>query len=132
MKVNPPRDRRKFVGQWDEISYLHDKLLYWLYQREDGGKARRYANRLEKLLPLADPDHESILGEECWSLVYESKKDRPTAIEHRENEIRLIRRLHALSLTESQREVVLKAYGYEDLSDRFDLLATLYHDNGQM
>jgi hypothetical protein len=31
-----------------------------------------------------------------------------------------------------QKEFVLKDYGYQDLSDRLDLLATLYHDSGQL
>ena len=35
MTADTPATRRKFAGQWDEISYLHDKLLYWMYERED-------------------------------------------------------------------------------------------------
>ena len=97
MKDNPPPDRRKFADAWDEIGYLHDKLLYWLYQRADPGKARRYAQRLERGLPLAAPDHDAIFGEECWALVHETKGDLPRAIESRENEVRLIRRLYELS-----------------------------------
>ncbi|HUY35105.1 MAG TPA: hypothetical protein VMV69_20315 [Pirellulales bacterium] len=132
MKVDAPRDRRKFANEWDEIEYLYDKLLYWLYQRENVGKARPYAERLGSLLPRAAPGGETIFGEECWSLVYESRGDLPNAIEHRKNEVRLIRRLHELARNVRQRDLVLKDYGHEDLSDRLDLLATLYHDAGEL
>ena len=30
------------------------------------------------------------------------------------------------------RDLVLRHYGYDDLSDRLDLLAVLYHDSGNM
>jgi tetratricopeptide (TPR) repeat protein len=129
---NPPRDRRKFTGAWDEIEYGYQKLLYWLYQREDVRRARPYAKRLESLLPRVDPGHDAILGEGCWSLIYETKGDLSKAIEHRENEIRLIRRLHEISRRSPHKEFVLKDYGLEDLSDRLDLLATLYHDAGHL
>jgi hypothetical protein len=132
MKVKPPPHRRKFANEWDEIRYLYDKLLYWLYQRGDRGRARPYAERLECLLRKADPDHNSILGEECWSLVYETKCDLPKAIEHRNKEIDLIQRMHILSQDSPHRDVLLKDYRYGDLSDRLDLLATLYHDAGQL
>ena len=132
MKVKPPPDRRKFAHEWDEIGYLYDKLLYWLYQRADGAKARPFAERLELLLPRAAPDHEAIFGEECWSLICETKGDLPKAIKYRENEVRLIRRLHELSRNAPHAELVLNDYGYDDLSDRLDLLATLYHDSGNL
>jgi tetratricopeptide (TPR) repeat protein len=130
MKAKPPPRRRKFANDWDEIGYLYDKVLYWLYEREDVGKARHYAERLERLLSKTDPAHEAIFGQECWSLVYESRGDFPKAIEHRENEIRLIRRLHEISHNTPPQDLVLKDYGYDDLSDRLDLLATLLHDSG--
>jgi tetratricopeptide (TPR) repeat protein len=132
MKPNPPADRRKFTTEWDEIGYLYDKLLYWLYQRADPGKARVFADRLERLLSRVPASQEAIFGEECWSLVYEAKGDYPKAIEHRENEIRLIRRLHDIAADEPHRDLALKDYGLEDLSDRLDLLATLYHDSGHL
>jgi len=33
MKVEPPPHRRKFADALEEMGYLYDKLLYWLYQR---------------------------------------------------------------------------------------------------
>jgi tetratricopeptide (TPR) repeat protein len=130
MKTKPPADRRKFATEWDEVGYLYDKLLYWLYQREDVGKARRYAGRLERLLAKLDPDHGAIFGEECWSLVCEAKGDLRKAIEHRKNEIRLMRRLHEISRNTPAEEYVFKDRGYDALSDRLDLLAVLYHESG--
>lgn len=132
MKAKPPLRRHKFANDWDEVEYLYQKLLYWLYEREDAAKAASYANRLERLLRSVDPSHESILGEECWSLVYETRGDLSKAIEHRENEIRLMRRLHELARASAEDSLALEDRGYDDLSDRLDLLATLYHDGGEL
>lgn len=132
MKTKPPPDRRKFANHWDEIEYLYHKLLYWLYEREDESKARAYADRLEKVLAKADPKQEAILGQECRSLVSETKGDFPKAIEHREHEIRLIRCLHEISLGTATEPITLRDYGYPDLSARLDLLARLYHSAGQL
>jgi tetratricopeptide (TPR) repeat protein len=132
MKAKAPADRRKFEGEWDEIGYLYDKLLYWLYEREDFDKSRPYADRLLRLLPKASPNHEGIFGEECWSLAYEAKGDLRKAIKHRENEIRLIERLHKISVGTPHESVALRNYGYQDWSDRLDLLAMLHHDVGHL
>ena len=64
--------------------------------------------------------------------VYETRGEFRKAIKHRENEVRLIRRLHELARKMPDPNVALKDYGYADLSDRLDLLATLYHDSGQL
>jgi tetratricopeptide (TPR) repeat protein len=132
MNAKPPADRRKFANEWDEINYLYEKLLYWLYRREDTRKARAYAGRLERLLSRVAAKHEAIFGEECWSLVYEAKGDLRNAIKHRESEIRLIRRLHEITRNAPDAEFALKNYGDADLSDRMDLLAVLYHDAGKI
>ena len=132
MRSSAPIHRRKFANAWDEIGYLYDKLLYWLYCRHDTTKARLYAVRLELLLRKASPDHQAILGEECWSLIYEARGDLRAAILHRENEIRLIRQLHDMVRELPETKWLLKEYSYSDLSDRLDLLATLYHEKGDL
>jgi hypothetical protein len=132
MKAKPPADRHSFANEWDEIGYLYDKVLFWLYQRADRRKARPFVKRLELLLAKADPKQESILGQECRSLAREALGDLAGAIEHRENEIQLIRRLHDVSRGKPFEEHALQDYGHEELSDRLDLLASLYHDNGQL
>jgi len=132
MKTKSPPDRHVFKTSWDEISYVYDKVLYWLYERESKARARPFAARLTRLLSEADPRQESILGQECRSLICESNNDLPGAIKHRKNEIRLIRRLREISIGTPTEEYVLNGYGYDDLSDRLDLLAVLYHDNGDL
>jgi hypothetical protein len=127
MKTKPPRDRRKFANEWDEIEYLRDKLLYWLHGRAAAEKARPFADRLAQLLPKADPNREAILGEECWSLVCEAKGDLPDAIQHRANEICLIRRLHEISRNAPYEAFALQGYGHDILRDHLVLLARLYH-----
>jgi hypothetical protein len=129
LEASPPT-RRKFADAWDEIQYLYQKLLYWFYERGDPPRARRFSSRLRHLLKKADPHHESILGEECRSLLSELKDDLRSAIRHRENEIRLIERVHEKTLGTPSQDYILSRYDYSDLSDRLDLLATLYHDAG--
>jgi tetratricopeptide (TPR) repeat protein len=132
MTTKPPADRRKFGGAWDEINYLRDKVLYWLYARGEPIRARPYARRMIRLLTRADPDQEAILGQECRSLAYEALGDLRKAIEHRENEVRLIRRGHQISRGQPHEVFVMRHGGFDALSDRLDLLAVLYHDAGDL
>jgi hypothetical protein len=132
MTGKSPPTRRKFADEWDEIDYLYHKLLYWLYEQGSWRKARPFAERLERLLAKGSSGADSIRAEECRSLVCEAKGDLPGAIKHREGEIRLIKRLHDLSSNAPGRDYALRQYGYDDLSDRLDLLATLYHDSDNL
>ncbi len=65
-------------------------------------------------------------------MICEANEDLPRAIKHRENEVRLIQRLHEISRGRPQQFSVQRLYGYDDLSDRLDLLAALYHDHGNL
>jgi tetratricopeptide (TPR) repeat protein len=132
MKTKPPPQRRKFADARDEMDYIYHKLLYWLYAREDRGRARTFAERLARLLIKVAPGHDAIFPEECWSLICEARENLLGAIKHRENEVRLIRKLHKLSRNTPQEKLITKMYGYDDLGDRLDLLAELYHDSGQI
>jgi tetratricopeptide (TPR) repeat protein len=116
--------------EWREIDDLYHQLLYWYYDRENLPKARPVARRLERL--LSEVNSQTILGESAWSLVLESKGDLPGAIQHRQNEIGLMRRLLQISAKASDPKAVLKHYDFADLSDRLDLLAILYHDAGNL
>src|SRR5207244_2399428 len=89
-----------------------------------------YARRLERLLKKLSPHHETILGEECWSLIHELKGNYKKAIKYRENEIRLIQRLQELARSSSNGDAVMKRYDYADLCDRLELLAMLYKRAG--
>jgi len=124
--------QRKFANDWDEIGHLYQKVLYWLYNQQCAAKARPYSDRLEKLLPKADPNHEAIIGEECWSLIHETNGDLLEAIKHRENEIRMISQLYAISKGQPFEQTALRWYDISDLSDRLNLLAGLYHDSGDL
>ena len=75
---------------------------------------------------------EAILGAECWSLICEVRGDLAGAIAHREREIELIKRLHRISVNTPGRDFALQGYDYSDWSDRYDLLAILYHDAGDI
>jgi hypothetical protein len=132
MKTKTPSSRRKFANAGDEINYLRDKLLYWLYERGAPRKARAFGDRLGPLLERGGLDGGTILGEECRSLIAETRGDLVEAIRHRENEVRLIEHLHRISADTPHWGVIRRAYDYDDLSDRLDLLAILYHDSGQL
>jgi tetratricopeptide (TPR) repeat protein len=126
------RNRRKFTNEWDEINYLYDKLLYWLYDQEKPRKALPFGERLEHLLDRVSPGGGDIFTEECRSLLAELRGDLSRAIKHREKAIRLIRKLHELSHDTPHEDYVFRHYDYSDLSDRLDLLAILYHDSGDL
>jgi hypothetical protein len=123
---------RKPLHPWREIGNLYHKLLYWFYSHGNRGKALKYCNRLEELLRQETADHLAILGEECWSLVFEVRGDLGKAIAYRENEIRLIKKLRRISIGTLSEKYVLDRYGPGDLSDRLDLLAILRHDSGEL
>ena len=86
MKTKAPAVRRQFANAWDEINYLRDKLLFWLYQRSKPDKAIPFAKRMQKLLARSDRSQESIVGQEGRSLTFEALGDLHRAIEHREKE----------------------------------------------
>jgi tetratricopeptide (TPR) repeat protein len=132
MTSDCPRSRRKFNHEWNAIEYLYHKVLYWYYRRHDRAKALRFCNRLEKLLQRTSSVHEAILGQAAWSLVYDLKGDLPKAIQHREREIKLIRRLWDISRGTPGEALVFQQHDASDLSDRYDLLAILYHDAGNL
>ncbi len=132
MNPEPPAGKRKFADTSEEMGYLYDKLVYWLYQRQLFRRALPFADRLERLLANSGPETQSIFAEECRSLIHEAKGDLAKAIAHREKEIRLIRRLHEITQNTSGADFAFGQYNHADLSDRLDLLAVLYHDNGNL
>ncbi len=122
--------KRRFANVADEIEYVYQKVVFWFCRRPEGSQARRYATRLKKLLGRDETIPGSIFGEECWSLVFDVAGDYRRAIRHRENEIRLIRRLHEITPKE-QRDLVFGWYGFSDLSNRLNVLADIYKQIGQ-
>jgi len=132
MKTKSPSIKRKFAGDWDQIEYLYQKLLFWFYERRNRRHAAQFADRLERVLENVASDDEVIVVEECRSLICEVRGDLAGAIKYRENEIRLIRRLHQISLGTPSRDLALSQYDFGDLSERLDLLAGLYRAAGKL
>ena len=126
--------RPRFAHAWHEIEHIYLNVLKAFYAQENLQGALRYVPRLEELLRREASEHLTILGEECWALVSELRGDLATAIEYRRNQVRLILKLWRITEHDPAevREFALKYYGPADLRDRFDLLAILYHDAGQL
>jgi hypothetical protein len=116
----------------ESLDRLYSELVHALYHRQDRRRARQLAGRLERVLRETDPKAKAIFVEECRSLIQEAKGNLAEAIRHREREIRLIRRLHALTRNTADADFALGQYSYADLSDRLDLLAMLYRANGNL
>jgi hypothetical protein len=116
----------------EKMDDLYQELLTWLYERDDPARAQAVASRLAKLLSRYQSEPESIFVEECRSLVAEAMGDLANAIRHRENEIRLIRRLHRLTQNRPEADLARSQYDFDDLHQRLNLLAMLYHDRGDL
>ena len=121
--MQPPATRRKFSSVVDEIYYLYDKLVYWLYQRRDVGAARRFAERLAPMLRSRKMNR--IKVNECRALVAEARCDWAGAVKSRRREIAWMTRIRELARTEKPiaRRAILRDYSAVDLADRYDLLA---------
>lgn len=115
------------------ISRLYHQLSRSIDAHPSSARTTALANQLEAVLSeLKEGTIGSIFAAECRSLVSEAKGDMQNAIRHREEEIRLIRRLHSISQGTPGEEIAFSQYGFDDLRDRLELLAVLYHDSGQL
>jgi hypothetical protein len=132
MKPKSPTGRRESPQAAKRRGRLYDRLVYWLYERGDARRARPFADRLGRLLAAAGPETGAIFAEECRALVHETWGNWAKAVEHRQNEIRLIRRLRRLARKMADADAVFRQYSYADLRDRLDLLAMLEHDGGNL
>jgi hypothetical protein len=65
-------------------------------------------------------------------LIAEARGELDRAIEHREHEIALIRKLRRSAATSPSWEFILHGYQVSDFSDRLDLLALLYWEAGDL
>ncbi|HMC63972.1 MAG TPA: hypothetical protein VKI65_03460 [Gemmataceae bacterium] len=130
MKVKPTAERN--ATESDQIGQAYDRLVSSLYEHEDAGRARSFADRLEQLLTQNGTEVGSIFAEECRSLIHEARGDLKKAIKHRENEIRLIRQLHKLAQETGNEDFIFQQYSYADLKDGLEILAMLYHDVGDL
>ncbi len=80
-------NQRKFYGDWDQVDYCYHKILYWFYALHNRSRANKFCRTLEPLLKKVANKHETIKGEECWSLLYEVRGDLDKAILYRRKEI---------------------------------------------
>lgn len=126
MLEKAPPTRRKFQGIWDQIKYLYHKTLYWAYEKQNWRQAQRFAVPLKRLVAEADPEAEAYLGMSCRALVAEVEGDLRKAIQFREREIDMIRRLIQLDVPEGAR------LDLDELSDSLDLLALHYWELGDL
>lgn len=127
-KVN----RSRQADSADDVETLYLDLLHSFYEEKDHERARGVAERLEAALAERPDFAGSIRGEEVRSLIAELRGDLAEAVRRRESEIEKIRQLHSLVEDKPGRDYVFRQYDYSDLSDRLDILATLYAEQGDL
>jgi tetratricopeptide (TPR) repeat protein len=114
------------------INRLYHQLSRSIDTRPNSARTLALADHLEAALSEhGEKTIGAIFAKECRSLISEAKGDLDNAIKHREDEIRLIRHLHDISQHTPGETLAFNQYGFGDLQDRLELLAVLYHDNGQ-
>jgi hypothetical protein len=132
MTSKAPRHRSKTVSATDEVEDLYLELLKWFYEKDDRNRAEEVARRLEVALANRPEVADSIRGEEIRSLLAELHGDLVEAARSRESEIRKILELHSLAMETPDWAYVFRQYDYSDVSDRLDLLAMLYAEQGDL
>lgn len=93
-KPKPPKTQRRFGTIWGELEYVCKRVHFWLYRRKSKTSARRYLNRLDRILVKLPDSDLAILREEGLALLHELKGQLSGAMEHRQREIQLTERLH--------------------------------------
>jgi len=125
-----PRNHNGSSPVTDPIEALYHELLGAFYEDEDDERARPIASRLEAALKNRPDVADSIRGEEIHSIIAELQGNLAEAIQYREREIQRIHELHSLAQGTPGWDYVRRQYDHGDLSDRLDLLAILYADQG--
>jgi len=131
-KTTSKRLRSRPQAHEDDIEDLYIDFLRAFYEDHNRKLAREIAKRLEYTLRAHPQLDGSIRAEEIRSLLAELRGDFDEAIRSRESEIRKIFELHSLSLNGPSRDFILQQYGFSDIGDRLDLLASLYADKGDI
>jgi tetratricopeptide (TPR) repeat protein len=126
-KTDPPFDSSKPT---EEVETLYNSLIDTFYDRGDRERARQIATELQLTLNNRPDVADSIRGEEIRSLIAELNGNLQEAIRRRECEIRKILELHSLACGSPGWAYVFRQYDYGDVSDRLDLLASLYANVG--
>ena len=125
----PPISQRRFANGWIELDYLCKKIRYWLYARKHKTGAERYLDRLERVLRDLPENDLAIIRAEGLSLLSELKGNLNDAIAHREQEIRLMERLHrdaqSPTYADSTRAYMLRDRDGAVLQERREILEAL-------
>ncbi len=117
----------------DKLNRLYDQLSKSLDKAPGSARTLVLANRFETALSKSNEnDTGAIFAQECRSLISEARGDLQGAIGHREEEIRLIRRLHEISRNTPTQHFAFGQYSYQDLCDNLGMLATLYRNSGEL
>jgi hypothetical protein len=128
--VRPKREDNSQVA--NQIDVLYHDLLGAFYEDENHERARSIAKRLEAILKKEPDVADSIRGQEIRSIIAELAGNLDEAIRCRQREIREIQELHRVTQDTPAWDYALRQYDYSDLSDRLDLLAILYADQGDL
>ncbi len=131
-KIRARSPNKPTADLWSEVNKLFDRVLEDLYERDDRSAAMKHVPRLEVLVERGDPHRQGIFAAECRSLIAEARTDLVSAIAFRKHEIAQILRLWQSAKDKQQLIFFRELYRPADLSDRYDLLAILYHDAGQL
>lgn len=123
--MSPPRTRRKFSSDFDELSYLAQKLQYWIYERGKPSVARRFCKRFESILKRYRSEwNESIALQQHLALLYDAKDNLRREIVHQEQLVALLKRLWNLGGR-------VGPYDEKWLYMEMVILGTLYYDYGK-
>jgi len=133
-KLSCPPDRRAFSNNWDELSYLCDKVDYYLHVVRIRSRASRFVLRIRQSLRTRCRAKGAIVAETARSLICEyDGKWRQSAM-HRKRELELILQLYN-SFTDGQglevQEFALEKYRRGDVSARLSRIQTTYMANAE-
>jgi hypothetical protein len=125
----PPVTQRRFGTVWGELDYLCKKVRYWLYTRNEKTRAKRFLDRLERVLQDLPENDRAILREEGLALLCELQGKLDVSIAHRKREIQLMERLHrearSPKYADSTRAYMLRDRDAAVLQERRALLQAL-------
>ncbi len=122
-RIDPPKTRRKFIHEWDEIGYLYWKGAYWIHIRQSRLQATRFIERLKTLIDLHDPNEEALLGAMGQALFAEFHRDLVGEIKYTERVVRMVVKCIEIMPDPD--------YDWEDVRNKMEILACLYSENGQ-
>jgi hypothetical protein len=129
----PPRTQRTFANTWGELDYLCKKIRYWLYTRKQKAKAKRFLDSLARVLDELPENELAILRQEGLALLCELQGEIAQAILHRQQEIKLMQRLHRESRSpryaDGTKAYMLRGRDASALEERREILQKLLSAN---